>query len=85
MHLREYAHDHIVAVLIGLFCMWLSLSLVIRLWLVHKQDSFPKRLLWSFVLCVPFFGWLLYGAFYSPLAENDVKASLNTDAFYWGH
>jgi hypothetical protein len=85
MDFSDYAHHHIAGFMIGLFCLWLSLSLIIRLWLLHKQDSFLKRLLWSLVLCVPFFGWLLYGAFYSPLRENSVKASFNSDAFYGGH
>jgi hypothetical protein len=78
MHFREYAHHHLAGVLIGLFCVWLSVSLIIRLWLVHKKDSLPRKLMWSLVLSVPFFGWLLYGAFYTPLNENDVRVSL-----YW--
>lgn len=78
MHFREYVHHHVAGVLIGLFCVWLSVSLIIRLWLVHKKDSLPRKLIWSLILSVPFFGWLLYGAFYTPLSENDVKVGL-----YW--
>jgi uncharacterized membrane protein len=74
MGLRDFAHHHIMGFLIGLLCFWLSLCLIIRLWLAHKYDPFPKKLLWSLVLCVPLFGWLAYGAFYTPLSENDVKA-----------
>jgi hypothetical protein len=76
MHFREYAHHHLVGVIIGLFCIWLSLSLIIRLWLVHKGDSLPKKLMWSLVLSIPFFGWLLYGAFYTPLNANDARVGL---------
>ena len=85
MSLREYAHSHVISVCLALFCTWLSLSLIIRLWLKHRSDPVPKRLLWSLILCVPLFGWLLYGAFYVPLSENSIKAQLNTDAFYGGH
>ncbi len=83
-HMREYAHLHPTTVILALFYLWLSLSLIVRLWLVHRYDPFHKRVLWSLVLCVPFFGWLAYGAFYTPLTENDVRAPVNRDAFY-GH
>jgi hypothetical protein len=80
MCLRELIHHHIFAGVLILFWLWISLSLIIRLWLKHGSDPLRKRLLWSFVLCIPFFGWLLYGAFYTPLRENDVKAPVNPDA-----
>jgi hypothetical protein len=82
MFLRADAHEHRAALTLLFICVWVSLALIIRLWLVHRGDSFLKRLIWSLVLCVPFFGWLLYGAFYTPLRENDVKAPVNRDAFY---
>jgi uncharacterized membrane protein len=85
MHIREYAHQHLAVVLLILFCAWLSLSLIARLWLAHRNDPFGKRIVWSLVLCVPFFGWLLYGAFYTHLSKNDVKAPVNQDAFNAGH
>ena len=84
MHLREYAHHHVAGVLLLFVCAWVSLSLIVRLWLKHRNDPLHKRIGWSLVLCVPFFGWLLYGAFYTPLSENDVKAPVNRDAFYGG-
>ena len=85
MHFREYAHHHIADIVLFLFSAWLSLSLIARLWLKHRGDPVLKRLLWSIALCVPFFGWLAYGAFYTPLAENDVKAPVNRDALNAGH
>ncbi len=84
MQLRAYAHHHVAIVVLVLFCVWLSLSLIIRLWLVHRYDPLSKRIGWTLVLCVPFFGWLAYGAFYTPLTENSVKAPVNRDAFYGG-
>ncbi len=80
MQARGFIHHHIFAAALILFWLWVSLSLIIRLWLRHRSDPLRKRLLWSFVLCIPFFGWLLYGAFYTPLRENDVKAPLNSEA-----
>jgi len=85
MRLRDYAHHHVAAFCLIVFCAWLSLSLIVRLWLKHRNDPFLKRLGWSFILCVPFFGWLLYGAFYTPLRENDVRAESNPDIMSGGH
>jgi bacteriorhodopsin len=63
----------------GLLCAWISLWLMGRMWLVHRQDSVGKRLMWSMIVCIPFFGWLAYGGFYKTLAENKVRASSNPD------
>jgi len=56
-----------------------------NLWYTHRRDSMVKKLLWSLVLCVPFVGWIFYGAFYTPLPENEIKASVNKDAISGGH
>jgi len=84
MHFRESAHHHVVGVVLFFFCAWISASLIVRLWLKERNDPWPKKLFWSLILCIPLGGWLVYGAFYKSLPENDVKASLNTDAFYGG-
>jgi hypothetical protein len=85
MSLHDYVHHHVAAVIFVGLWLWLSLSLIIRLWLKYKSESVPKKILWSLVLCVPFFGWLVYGAFYSPLKDNGVPSHVNTDAFNGGH
>ncbi len=85
MHFHDYARHHVAGVVIFAFCAWLSLSLIIRLWLKDRNASWIKKLVWSIVLLIPFGGWIAYGAFYTPLSENDVKTPLNTDAFYGGH
>jgi bacteriorhodopsin len=84
MHFREYAHHHLVGVLFFAFCAWVSISLIILLWLKHRSDPFFKRLFWSFVLCIPIFGWIAYGAFYTPLPPNTVRAVRNSSAFIGG-
>jgi hypothetical protein len=67
--------DHPAAVILALaFCVWTSLWLIVRLWVVHRGDSLVKRLVWSLVLGVPLFGWVAYGAFYTPLAPNTARA-----------
>lgn len=77
MHLREWIHHHILGFMLIMFCAWLSLSLIVRLWLKHPNDSLLKKIFWSFVLCVPYGGWIFYGAFYTPLSENDVRVPPN--------
>ncbi len=79
MRLREYAQHHSFAGVLLLLWLWVSLSLIIGLWLKHPNDSVLRRLTWTLVLCLPFFGWLAYGAFYHPLRENDVPAPVNND------
>jgi hypothetical protein len=85
MNAADDAHSHIIGVILFYFCAWLSLSLIIRLWLKERKDSWYKKLMWSLILCIPLGGWIAYGAFYTSLPENDVKVGRNTDAFYGGH
>jgi hypothetical protein len=67
------------------FCLLVSLSMIGILWNNHRSDSVVKKLFWSLVLCVPFIGWVFYGAFYTPLPENSVKAPPNSDVMSGGH
>jgi hypothetical protein len=52
------------------FCLYVSLCLIARLWLRHRKDHVQKKLLWSMVLLIPVFGWVFFGAFYTPLGSN---------------
>jgi hypothetical protein len=67
------------------FSLLVSFSMIVLLWYYHQKDSAAKKLFWSLVLCVPFIGWVFYGAFYTPLSENSIKAPPNRDAMYGGH
>ncbi len=69
---KIYQHLPVFAVIV---CAFISLVLILRLWLRHPQDPIFKKIRWTLLLCVPFFGWVFYGAFYTPLNENDVRAS----------
>ena len=54
---------------------WVSIALVIRLWLVHWRASFVKKFLWSLMLLVPVFGWMFYGGFFQPPGFHNTPAS----------
>jgi len=84
MALIPYFHQHLATVIVFAFCAWVSISLILRLWLTHRKDSTVKKLAWSLLLCVPAIGWVFYGALYTPLPENTVKTPINRDAFYGG-
>jgi hypothetical protein len=81
---KHYFQEHWLWALVIFFCASISFRLIAGLWLSRQGDSAGKKLLWSAVLLVPFFGWVFYGAFYTSLAENDIKAPINTSAFYGG-
>jgi hypothetical protein len=85
MGLIAYLHSHLAGTVVGAACVWISLSLIIRVWLVHGKDPLLKKLAWSLVLCFPFIGWIFSGAFFTPLTENTVKTPVNLDAFNGGH
>jgi hypothetical protein len=49
------AHPRL-AVAIGAFCLWVSVSLILRMWFIHRRESFVKKFLWSFTLLIPLSG-----------------------------
>jgi hypothetical protein len=55
-----------VAIAIGAICAFVSLCLIARLWVLHRRDRVVAKLVWSFVLCIPLFGWIFFAAFYRP-------------------
>jgi hypothetical protein len=85
MHLRHYAHQHSVMFALILVWIWISLSMIIRMWLKYRKDPLFKKLGWSIILCIPCFGWLFYGAFYSPLGENSTPISPSAGVMSGGY
>ena len=79
MQAAGHPHWHLAVLFLALFCGWVSLFLIVRLWTVHRRDSLLKRVLWTVILCVPFFGWLFYGGCYTPPPENDIRVSANSN------
>ena len=75
MHVRGYAHHHPVIFALILAWIWISLSMIIRMWLKYPTDPTLKKLFWSIVLCVPLFGWLFYGGCYCPLSQSSTPIS----------
>jgi len=67
------AHHPQTTVWIFAFLLWISVSLIFRMWLVHRKASLIKKVLWSFVLLVPLFGWMLYGGFFDIPDSMDVQ------------
>jgi predicted tellurium resistance membrane protein TerC len=65
--LAQLARHPRVALAVGAFCLWVGVSLILRMWFIHRRESFMKKFLWSFMLLVPLFGWLFYaGCFQIP-------------------
>lgn len=69
--LRDLGNHPFLLIVLCAIWAWVSTTLVIRLWLVHRAASFTKKLLWSLMLLVPVFGWMCYAAlFQSPDYHN---------------
>jgi hypothetical protein len=56
-------HRVFVAAACGI-TLWISLSLILQMWLLHRQSGTVKKLFWSIVLLIPFAGWVAYGAWF---------------------
>jgi len=61
---------------------WVSVSLLGRMWVVHRRTGLLKKLFWSVVLLVPLLGWIFYGAFFQPpsISENRAPTEHSRDA-----
>ena len=73
--LRSYP---ILLIVLCALWAWVSITLVIRLWLAHRTPSFTKKFLWSLMLLVPVFGWMFYGAFFQVPGYHNIPASDST-------
>ncbi len=56
-------------------CEFVSLCIIVRLWLTRGADPTGRKLVWSLILLLlPVLGWLFYAAFYQapkPLYDGD--------------
>lgn len=57
------ALDSLFLILLGLF--W-TISFVCLFYLWRRPDSLVKKIVWSFILFIPFFGPVFYGGLYKP-------------------
>ncbi|CAN5563446.1 hypothetical protein BH09VER1_BH09VER1_48020 [soil metagenome] len=58
-------------IIIEAVSLWVSLCLVLRLFLVHRKVHWLKKLSWFVVLFLPVIGPLFYGAFFRPLPRHN--------------
>jgi hypothetical protein len=84
--LESLLQNRTVAIVLLAISVWISLSLIARLWFIHRQRSFMAKLIWSIVLLVPLFGWIAYGAFFAPpsVSSNRAPTEHSRDAMYGG-
>jgi hypothetical protein len=47
--------------------LWISISLILRMWVLHRETQWLKKFFWSLVLLIPAFGWLFYGGCFKAL------------------
>ena len=69
------------------FCLWVSLIFIIRIWLVHRNAPLVQKLFWTFVVLIPLFGWLCYGALFRSLPPGNVPCPVGDtyDPPYYDH
>jgi len=79
-------HHPVTATSLVAFCLWVSISLIIRMWVIHRRASFLKKFLWSFMLLIPLFGWLTYAGLFRTPGFTDVECPTENsrDAGYIG-
>ena len=72
--LRDLGNHPFLLIVLCAIWTWVSITLVIRLWLVHRAASFAKKFLWSLMLLVPVFGWMCYGGLFQPPGYHNTPA-----------
>jgi hypothetical protein len=78
--LEAWLFRHPAALLASVIaCLWISLTLIFRIWSIHRADSMVKKTIWSLILFIPFVGWIFYGGFYNPPACNENRPPPPTD------
>jgi hypothetical protein len=64
------------AVVIAAACVFVSLSLIARLWVTHSSASVLKKVVWSILLLVPLLGWIFYCAFFQVPSVSENRAAI---------
>jgi uncharacterized membrane protein YgcG len=71
----EFFEDHWVATSVALtVCLWVSICLILQVWIIHRRAAFIKKLSWSVMLLIPGLGWLAYGALFRIPSANDASS-----------
>ncbi|MDF1711614.1 MAG: hypothetical protein P1U90_05210 [Akkermansiaceae bacterium] len=46
------------------FIVWLSLAMILRMWIKHREAHIIKKIFWTIILMVPIIGAVFYVAFF---------------------
>jgi len=60
--------------------LWISLSLMIRIWLLHTGVGTLRRILWSFIVLLPVLVWVFYAAFFHMPEASDTLCPTENSA-----
>ncbi len=66
-------HWDLLSIVLLIFWICGSGYLMLHVWRAHPRDSFFKKLIWTIILIVPFFGWLLYGQLYGESRNEEAS------------
>ncbi|MEN8772712.1 MAG: hypothetical protein ABF379_11995 [Akkermansiaceae bacterium] len=54
------------------FIVWLSLAMIFRMWIKHREAHVVKKLFWTIILIIPIIGAVFYAAFFKrPGSHNN--------------
>ena len=59
----------------------INFLLITNLWSKQTKGSMTKKIVWTFIILVPVFGWICYGSIYEPPSKN--KPTGSTPASGW--
>ena len=67
--------DHpVLLIVLSAIWAWVSSTLILRMWLVHRRASFMKKFFWSLILLVPFFGGMFYAGLFQVPGPHGIAA-----------
>jgi hypothetical protein len=69
----QHQHPILLIVIVGV-CIWITLSLIVRMWFIHRRVALATKLFWSVVLLIPLFGWIFYAAVFRPPTVSESRA-----------
>jgi hypothetical protein len=61
-----------VFLVLGGLSLWLSLVLVLKLWVNHPEAILRRKIFWTVVLLMPLIGPMVYGALFNPLPPHNI-------------
>ena len=78
------AEHPIATIALSAFCLWISVSLILRMWLLHRTTTFFKKVVWSLILFVPLLGWFFYAGCFKPPDYTDMPLPPTPDSMTGG-